>query len=258
VLKSGKSEDTLVHPDYRGKGITAEMYAKLFLLAKAKRYSMIWGFSHLRKEFFERAEMKVVYNSTLMYFPYNIFNTVRFILHQQKWSWKKRLGFFFKAIWSDQQTEQIEYSFIPLSLEEYGSKYEEMGSIYFRVPFKNTEFKQHFFYQITSKKTGESALLAFEELDHAIFISEIRMHSDFSPYDTETLMKAILSFLRAKNKLILFWAFNNPNNLEVNRSLRSIGFRNFKEGLRVCWKDLEEDSIHPNQLLISRLMAFHI
>jgi len=44
-MKSGKSEDTLVHPDYRGLGVGDRMYECLFEAARGDGVELIWGFT---------------------------------------------------------------------------------------------------------------------------------------------------------------------------------------------------------------------
>ena len=45
LITTGKDEDTLVHPQYRGMGILDKMYVHLFQHAKEKHVAMMWGFT---------------------------------------------------------------------------------------------------------------------------------------------------------------------------------------------------------------------
>lgn len=45
LIRSGKSEDTLVHPDYRGLGIGDRMYERLFDIGRHEGVELIWGFT---------------------------------------------------------------------------------------------------------------------------------------------------------------------------------------------------------------------
>lgn len=46
VILSGKDEDTLVDPDYRGQGVLDAMYGKLFQRAERDRVAVLWGFTN--------------------------------------------------------------------------------------------------------------------------------------------------------------------------------------------------------------------
>jgi GNAT superfamily N-acetyltransferase len=45
IILSGKDEDTLVHPDYRGMGVLDEMYRVLFDRAQRDGVKVLWGFT---------------------------------------------------------------------------------------------------------------------------------------------------------------------------------------------------------------------
>jgi GNAT superfamily N-acetyltransferase len=45
LILSGKDEDTLIHPDYRGMGLLDEMYGILFERARRDEVAMFWGFT---------------------------------------------------------------------------------------------------------------------------------------------------------------------------------------------------------------------
>jgi GNAT superfamily N-acetyltransferase len=51
IMLTGKSEDTLVHPDYRGLSIFEKMYDLLFEKCKENGMHYIWGFTTAKKPF---------------------------------------------------------------------------------------------------------------------------------------------------------------------------------------------------------------
>jgi len=51
ILRTGKSEDTLVDPDYRGQGIFFKMYEFLFEKCREANIKVIWGFTSAKKPF---------------------------------------------------------------------------------------------------------------------------------------------------------------------------------------------------------------
>ena len=51
IIKSGKSEDTLVDPVYRGQNIFNNIYDSLFEESKKQGVSVIWGFTSSTKAF---------------------------------------------------------------------------------------------------------------------------------------------------------------------------------------------------------------
>lgn len=46
VVRSGKDEDTLIHPDYRGMGLLNDMYRLLFQRAEHDGVAVLWGFTN--------------------------------------------------------------------------------------------------------------------------------------------------------------------------------------------------------------------
>ncbi|MFZ1676711.1 MAG: GNAT family N-acetyltransferase, partial [Saprospiraceae bacterium] len=51
IIHTGKSEDTLVHPDYRGLNIFENMYSMLFEKCRESGIKYLWGFTSAKKPF---------------------------------------------------------------------------------------------------------------------------------------------------------------------------------------------------------------
>ncbi len=51
IFWSAKSEETLVHPDYRGQGVFESMYALLLERLREIRVPVIWGFTPATRPF---------------------------------------------------------------------------------------------------------------------------------------------------------------------------------------------------------------
>lgn len=68
IILSAKSEETLIHPSYRGLGIFEKMYALLIPIAKKAGISFIWGFTSAIKPFY-RVGFKVSAATEQFYAP---------------------------------------------------------------------------------------------------------------------------------------------------------------------------------------------
>ncbi len=53
VILTGKSEDSILHPDYRGMKIFDKMYQYLFIKCKEQGIKYLWGFTSAKKPFFK-------------------------------------------------------------------------------------------------------------------------------------------------------------------------------------------------------------
>lgn len=70
IIRSAKSEDTLVHPDYRGLSIFDRMYQLLFEKCKEDSIKYLWGFTSAKKPFlklgfsipFDHSQSLMVFN----------------------------------------------------------------------------------------------------------------------------------------------------------------------------------------------------
>jgi len=50
-MLTGKSENTLLHPEYRGKGVMPELYQFALQHCQKRELALIWGFTHAAKPF---------------------------------------------------------------------------------------------------------------------------------------------------------------------------------------------------------------
>jgi GNAT superfamily N-acetyltransferase len=55
VVLTGKDEDTLIHPDFRGIGLLEEMYRQLFDHATARGVQVLWGFTRTATRALQRS-----------------------------------------------------------------------------------------------------------------------------------------------------------------------------------------------------------
>src|SRR5882762_8315179 len=90
TVLTAKSEDTLVHPDYRGLKIFENMYKLLFDESQKRGIQYIWGFTYAKKPFTKLGfDTPYVVSQSLMVF--DIFGAARYLVryNRTKTLWSK-------------------------------------------------------------------------------------------------------------------------------------------------------------------------
>ena len=78
IIRSGKSEDTLVDPDYRGQKIFYKIYDFLFEKCKEQGFQVIWGFTSAKKPF-SKLGFSIPFDHQQSLMVNNVFQSYKFI-----------------------------------------------------------------------------------------------------------------------------------------------------------------------------------
>lgn len=78
IIKSGKSEDTLVDPKYRGQKIFYKVYEFLFEKCRENGIQVIWGFTSAKKPF-EKLGFSIPYDHQQSLAVNNIWNSYKYL-----------------------------------------------------------------------------------------------------------------------------------------------------------------------------------
>lgn len=255
-LKTGKSEDTIVHPAYRGTKITNMMYAHLCEAAEAKGYEVIWGFSHLSEKFFKSNGFKLPFQSDLLINIKGIKAAYLFVFNSNLWNFKKRLYLFYQWLWSSKSYNEKgiqKFQNKEISVFEYFKVQIEKDKNTFTCAFEHSEFITHRFYLIIDEKGNIIGKYAIDFSNrNCCFLSELIIeNSNVNPSILNFISNAALE----ECGINIYWAFDNPMNKKSNQSLQKVGFFPFKSGVNLCWKNLNNSNVSADSFHFSRMLS---
>ncbi|MEP6794373.1 MAG: GNAT family N-acetyltransferase [Saprospiraceae bacterium] len=78
LIRTGKSEDTLVHPDYRGLNVFENMYRMLFEKCRESGIKYLWGFTSAKKPFL-RLGFTIPFDHSQSLMVLNIFASYKYL-----------------------------------------------------------------------------------------------------------------------------------------------------------------------------------
>jgi len=275
IIKTAKSEDTLIHPVYRGQKISTKMYDLLFQECKKKGIQLIWGFSTLDRPFLragfeiplhiQQAYFSLSAKDTKAYFKkkkapetfvdkvfLNALSQMTILKSRIAIAKKRTLKEFEIVLETSSHSENIQQAFNLLNEADY--------SIQQNMAFQVWRFHQHpnlksslsFFL----KKAGQ----VYSKIQIDIKGKEASM-SQF--YYSESLKdKIIMAFLfeiiaiLQEKKLVVMssWCFDkNLSNQKQLSFLNKAGFLILNRGMNMVWKQLDPMlELSPDQILLSK------
>lgn len=274
TILTAKSEDTYVHPDYRGQKLFERMYDLLFEECKRNGISYLWGFTYARKPFlklgfeipFETIQGLYVKSILKSFNYFSKLNSGNKLKDKFKigllilFAWGKRhLTFGFKRLKID-PTSSVEKSAKVKLIEKIIGKKDVKFSIKqndkfinWRIktnPYKNdyNQFEEDSRFCITTNSRDEGFS----------YIEEILLSDSLSEAEKKQILTSTKDYLLANKDsfCIRFWGFaSNQYHIEETLLLKKIGFVFVKKGTAFVWKDLGNSkiTIRPEELLISRI-----
>lgn len=278
LILTGKSEDTLVDPEYRGQNIFKNIYDYLFKQCTSSGIKIIWGYTSAKKPFqkigfqipFEHQQSLIV-NGIIDSYRYlsalNQNNRIKqkaqiltlCILSKFK-CWK---GFFttqkpqFKIVEDHNITDQISNL-----IEANCRKKPELFYIQ-----QSKEFQQWRIYDNPNyhKLHTYAAYNSSEKLVALIVINShpngvayvIQSSFDSAIDDKEKVMILKYTINSVFNKgitLIRNWHFDtNPVNREEIEVYKKANFMVLNKGIGFIWKEIDTTQLNPNNFLLSRV-----
>ena len=275
IILSGKSEDTLVSPEHRGKNIFEKMYALLLEECKKKNITCIWGFTYAARPFLKlnfqipfHAKMGIFVNSPLKASSY-----LTSLSPKSKFSHKAKIVLLSLGAWLrsshlktisvadfDTDTEKILLNTADLNYikqnNTFGLKLDNdfMGYRITNNPYsqsykvinyrKNGHLLISVLFNITPKKVGYLIHLHISDSvtknEFRQFIRSIFKHSELQTCHT-----------------IRFWGFDHTlQNCEEIKFLTHCGFTFINRGISFVWLPLEKNlKLDPMNFVLSRMSS---
>lgn len=279
LIKSGKSEDTLVDPNYRGKNIFNKIFEFLFEECKKQGISIIWGFTSATKPFekigfdvpfFQQQGLAVnlvleSYKFLKMLNPKNktkenfkilvlcVFSKLKFKLNITNDS----LDYNFSEI---EEKTSISEALIHSNLESYPNSF----AIHQNVTFQNWRIYSNPNYFINNTfvfKDGQDKIIALFETntskDKVCYINQSSFHIEINKKDKIKMTRMVTNCLFKKgNKMVRTWLFktNELNKIEI-QFYDKAGFFHLNKGIAFVWKKMDDIELSAEDFYLSRIAS---
>lgn len=278
---TAKSEDTFVHPDYRGHKLFDKMYELLFDECQKSGIQYLWGFTYARKPFlklgfsipFDTIQGLYIINPLASFQYLSSLNQSNNLKDKAK-IFALAFGGFFNRIFyqfsghgKKQKVFGKDFELKTSLIESHLKKYESLWSIHqtkdyldWRLklnPFQN-DYIQFVGYS-QSNQIDSATLLNFRKEGFA-YLEEINFLDVDQTKSCFDLILAAIKFSKSERKpfLLRFWGFDvNATSLKEIELLKKLGFIFIKKGTAFVWKDLAngKGAIKPENILLSRLLT---
>jgi len=277
IIRSGKSEDTLVDPKYRGQKIFYKIYDYLFEKSKEQGIQVIWGFTSAKKPFkkigfdvpFDHLQSLAVNNVWSSYkylsslnIKNNGFDKVK-IFGLCFLSKVKTLGNFtnkvdgFKVKMNTKIIDGID-DLIESNLATLDSSFSILQNSKFqdwRI-YKNPNYtKVHTFGFYNSSDKLMALLVLNSHKNNVAYIIQSTFYSDLSKKQkAEMLQYVSKQVFKSGVVLIRNWHFNtntiNKSELEI---FTKSNFTVLNRGVGFVWKELDDIGYPPEKFNLSRI-----
>lgn len=277
TILTGKSEDTLVDPEYRGQNIFYNLYQVLFDKCIESNIKVIWGFTSAIKPF-KKLGFQVPFSHQQSLAVKSIHKSYKYLsgLNQRNTLIdnlkilslcavsKLRISFYRKTdevknfhVSRHEITSDIEKLIIE-NLKIRKGAYAIKQSVEYmkwRVYKNPNYYKVHTFGFYDSNKNLKAIIVANSNPRKVAYVI-------FSVFNPSMSQKEIVSMISYMTKelfkegvdLIRNWHFNhNSLNINETKSYRKAGYNHLNRGVGFVWKELGDYQIDPVGFYLSRI-----
>ena len=280
IILSGKSEDTLVDPEYRGQNIFYNIYDVLFSICDERGINIIWGFTSAEKPF-KKIGFSIPFNHEQSLIVNNIWKSYKYLssLNSNNSNIKNLkillLCFVskFKFMLGNINCKNLKYKVIvdDVNLDQLNRQIEnniskEIDSfqilqspeyLKWRIYSNPNYFKVHTysFYDNNEKLIG--CIILNSNLNSVAYIIQSIFNNHLSSTDKIQMLKYVVKNLFSLGICIIRnWHFEtntfNKNEIEI---YQKANFMRLKKGICFVWKDNNSNKINPFNFNLSRLSS---
>ncbi len=278
TILSGKSEDTLVDPDYRGQNIFYNIYQFLFEKCEEQGIKVIWGFTSAKKPF-SKLGFSIPYDHQQSLAVNKVFPAFKYLSGLNKknstidklkilglcmYSKMSLIGGQNKSILSefdiseDQEiingaAELIHSNLV--SLTSSFAIYQHDDFQKWRI-YQNPNYYKVFTFGFYDKAKTLKALIVFNAHPNKVaYVCQSTFHSDIENREAAAMIKyASKSLFRQGIVIIRNWLFDhNPLNQKEIALYTKANHIHLKRGIGLVWKELDDLEIKPEMFLLSRI-----
>ena len=276
IIRSGKSEDTLVDPEYRGQKIFYKIYEFLFEKCKEANIQVIWGFTSAKKPF-RNLGFETPYDHEQCLAVNNVFKSYHFltslnpknkitdrvkILGLCLLSKVRTFGKFklHKTSYRIEKGEKVISGVDDLILK---SQSKSNGSFAIHQPSDFQQWRIYDnpnYYKVHTYSVYDNndlvALIVFNSHKNKIAYScQSTFHPDLANKEKVKLLQSITKILFSEGiTLVRTWSFNtNEINREETDYFKSAGYTHLNRGIGFVWKKLDDFDLKPEDFYLSRI-----
>jgi hypothetical protein len=273
IILTAKSEDTLVHPGYRGQKLFERMYDLLFTECKRAGIKYIWGFTPALKAFerigftapFTTSQAVLVLNPLKAYQHLSSLNPANKAIDKFKIAglsflcWMKAL---FKISGNQLIVNKSAHFNTDASLQKYYPSSQKFYFIrqdaaYIKWRLLDNPFNNNYIsYQIQLRDTFSTVLINLRS--GVSYIEQIFFDPSLSFRERVKVVQNVVRILSAhETPVIRVMCFTNNNEgIEMIRLLEAACFVYLDKGHHFVWKVLDDTApIEVNQIMLSRLFT---
>ena len=274
IIKTGKSEDTLVDPEYRGQKIFYNIYEFLFEKCKEANIKVIWGFTSAKKPF-NKLGFDTPYYHEQCIAVRDVFKSYAYLSSLKKnnsgYDRMKILGLSllskiktinkfkdYKIKFRVEESNNIE-GVDRLILSNLTSTFAINQTSDFqswRIYMNPNYYKVHTFSFYNDKELV--AIIVFNSYPNKVaFVCQSTFsHTLDNIEKIKILQKATHYLFKREVIMIRNWVFNtNELNKEEILIQKKAGFTHIKRGINLVWKELEAVKIQPENFYLSRIAS---
>jgi GNAT superfamily N-acetyltransferase len=279
-MLTAKSEDTLLDPAYRGKGLFDKMYQLLFDECRKQGIKYIWGFTYANKPFL-KVGFEIPYKATSGLYvinPISSYNYLSKLNLQNKFMDKFKIfglcwmGYFtsmnaglFATKSSDNLslTENLSFDRSKV-IAAIGQTFKEkiwtinLTNEYINWRFRNNPHSNKFsFFGVKKNENIVGDIILNKRKEGFGYIEQLFLSDEITDTDQQVLINQAIKNLKSQDSFLirfLGFDFNKANKSQID-SLKKCGFTFIDRGASFVWKrltDVESEFINPNELLMSR------
>ena len=275
TLLTGKSEDTLVDPDYRGQNIFYDIYQVLFEASLEQGIAVIWGFTSASKPFrklgfeipYSHSQSLTVNRYFASYNYLSKLNPANKLIDKLKIAGLCGLSRF-KALTAGSASGLSDYRITEnepvtevsglLSAVTEGSNLyyiqQSPGFQQWRIYENPNYFKVHTFAFYDREQVLKGLIVLNAHPDGMAYVNQTLFHPSVDDRKRRAMIRYMTKqVFRSGISLIRNWHFTHtPPNLEEIRNYKNAGYVFLEKGVGFVWKPLNTE-LDPADFYLSRL-----
>jgi GNAT superfamily N-acetyltransferase len=277
-ILTGKSEDTLVDPDYRGQNIFNNIYDFLYDRCRDRGIKVIWGYTSAKKPF-EKIGFSVPFDHQQSLMVNNIGESYQYLSRlNDKNTVSKKIQIFglcviskTKSIFSMLNVKKPNFKIVVNNkiLDQVDglikSNAQAGNDIFYinQTPdfnqwrfYNNPNFyKTHTFGFYDNEGELRALILLNSHPNRIAYINQCYFDQSISEKERSEILKwASRQLFKEKIALIRNWHFNtNTINIDEMNTHKLAGFISLNKGIGFVWKELVETDLNPKNFYLNRV-----
>ena len=274
IVLTAKSEDTLVHPEYRGQKIFERMYDLLFEECKRVGIKFIWGFTPARKAFerigfqipFETQQALMVFDPLKAYRYLSSLNVNNRIFDRCKIAGLSLISKMLAVFTSRRPTLNLVINKIDITSKEsvIGElcpnstlHYLKMNHDYINWRLKNNPYNNTYEnYQFFSGPTLLADIIVNFRRGGFGYIEQMIIRDGLPAAAENEVMRHLVAIMKRRTSVVRVLLFDTNDVLRRQTSLlKGSGFFILKRGSHFVWRQLNSVELNSEEIFFTRLFT---